>query len=267
MMEGSGVVLEGESDHFGGVTVMPSSIPDVTPDRFEILLRDSLHKWQSQSTRGIWIGIPIQKSEFIPLLVKSGFVFHHAKPDYVMMNQWLPKEEPNKLPMAPFTSVGVGGFVLNQKNELLVVKEKFFKNSMWKLPGGMADPGEDIPTTAVREVVEETGIKTEFQSVICVKHNHHGLHDTSNLYFIVRLKPLTEEIHMEASEIAECKWMPIEEFLVNPTLTVFLKELVTHAYSNTNQYKSKEMTYIDVEAWHKKWTDKLYFTDPNNKNF
>ena len=30
----------------------------------------------------------------------------------------------------------------------------------WKFPGGLSNFGEDIPDTAVREVWEETGIKT-----------------------------------------------------------------------------------------------------------
>ena len=39
---------------------------------------------------------------------------------------------------------GVGGFVLNDKNELLVIQEKYLtslKRPIWKIPGGLADPG------------------------------------------------------------------------------------------------------------------------------
>ena len=37
---------------------------------------------------------------------------------------------------------GAGGFVLNEKNELLVVCERFKTKQHWKLPGGMVDHGE-----------------------------------------------------------------------------------------------------------------------------
>ena len=39
--------------------------------------------------------------------------------------------------------LGVGGFVTNDKNELLVIKEKYTygRRAIWKLPGGHADLG------------------------------------------------------------------------------------------------------------------------------
>ena len=39
---------------------------------------------------------------------------------------------------------GVGGFVLNDKNELLLIQEKYLtslRRPIWKMPGGLADPG------------------------------------------------------------------------------------------------------------------------------
>ena len=36
--------------------------------------------------------------------------------------------------------VGVGGIVLNEKDELLVIKEKYATAQHWKLPGGNSQP-------------------------------------------------------------------------------------------------------------------------------
>ena len=37
---------------------------------------------------------------------------------------------------------GVAGFVVNDKNQLLVIQEKFnISKKHWKLPGGLADKG------------------------------------------------------------------------------------------------------------------------------
>ena len=48
-----------------------------------------------------------------------------------------------------------GGLVLNELGELLMI----FRRGKWDLPKGKIDEGEDVETTALREVKEETGIK------------------------------------------------------------------------------------------------------------
>lgn len=51
-----------------------------------------------------------------------------------------------------------GGIVRNEKNELLMI----FRRGKWDLPKGKLDEGESIETCAIREVVEETGLKDVF---------------------------------------------------------------------------------------------------------
>lgn len=48
-----------------------------------------------------------------------------------------------------------GGYVLNE-NDLLLV---FFRRGSWDIPKGKIDPGETPEETAVREVMEETGLQ------------------------------------------------------------------------------------------------------------
>lgn len=48
-----------------------------------------------------------------------------------------------------------GGFVLNAKNELLVIHRR----GSWDLPKGKIDPGEQPDEAALREVREETGLQ------------------------------------------------------------------------------------------------------------
>ena len=51
-----------------------------------------------------------------------GFAYHHAKPDYVCLTRWLRTEVPSPLPTYAFTQIGVGGLVVNSKDEILMVK-------------------------------------------------------------------------------------------------------------------------------------------------
>ena len=73
--------------------------------------------------------------------VQLGFEFHHAQKDYVLLKKWLPEHEEDNTPNYAAQYLGCGGFVLNSRNQLLVVQEKYHTTPTWKLPGGHAEPG------------------------------------------------------------------------------------------------------------------------------
>ena len=57
------------------------------------------------------------------------------------------------LPPYAHTTLGVGAFVVNEKEEALVILEKFsHAPDFWKLPGGAVDVDEELTTAAEREV-------------------------------------------------------------------------------------------------------------------
>jgi len=203
--------LAGKVDHYGGFIVDSKTLPN-TVEQFTKDLKDSLDIWKEEKRRGIWLKIRIENSAFIPIAVEHGFVFHHAQKDYVTLTKWLP-ESRNTLPGFANHYIGVGGLVLNSKGEVLVVKEKNGPiRGFWKIPGGMVDPGEDLVEAVKREVLEETGIKSEVVSMLCFRHAKDMNFGMSDIYFVFRLNALTEEIKMQEEEIAACKWMPAEEF-------------------------------------------------------
>lgn len=69
--------------------------------------------------------------------------------------------------------------------------------------------GEEIGEAAQREVLEETGIKTEFLSLLSVRHLPSAVFGCSDLYFVVRLKPLSSEITKQDDEVEDCQWMDV----------------------------------------------------------
>lgn len=76
--------------------------------------------------------------------------------------------------------------------------------------------GENLQDTAVREVFEETGIRTEFCSVIGFRqqHSYPTAFGRSDLYVICRLRPLNYEINACKDEIKSCEWIDLD-FLLN----------------------------------------------------
>lgn len=133
-----------------------------------------------------------------------------------MLNNWLDKTKENKVPMFASHQVGVAGLVINDLGEVLVIKEKTGPAGVlgrYKLPGGLADLGEDFGVTACREVWEETGVQCEYKSVVAFRHLHAvTTFGRSDIYVICRLVPLTSAIVMDTAEISVCEWMPLRRF-------------------------------------------------------
>lgn len=166
--------------------------------------------------------------------------------------KWLPLDDPCPVPYAAHTMVGVGGMVVNNKNEILVIREKYYKQPHWKLPGGYVDPGsftialifhliqlligvtgESLVKAVVREVFEETGVKAEFLSLVSLRHIqptkeglYKGLFNCSDFYFAAYLKPLgNTEIKICERELETACWMPVS-LIYN-----FIKNLAYPAYN------------------------------------
>ena len=66
----------------------------------------------------------------------------------------------------PFIQTGAAVIVVNENDEILLQQRS--DNGRWGLPGGCQDLGEDLKTTAVRELFEETGIKVEENNLIMI---------------------------------------------------------------------------------------------------
>lgn len=107
-----------------------------------LLCIDSLEQWTKDKKRAVWFCVHIPNTEWVPILTEQGFIFHHAKEEYVMLYHWLPSDEECNIPKYAHTFLGVGAFVFNKDtNEILVLKEKYALNKAWKLPGGYVEPG------------------------------------------------------------------------------------------------------------------------------
>jgi 8-oxo-dGTP pyrophosphatase MutT (NUDIX family) len=110
--------------------------------------------------------------------------------------------------------IAAGGLVRNSKDEILLI----YRRGFWDLPKGKLDTGESIPDCAIREVQEETGLKSiELGPFICTtthayydkwlskeveKHTHwYAMQSLAN----ETLVPQTEE------DIEKIEWVPMEQ--------------------------------------------------------
>ncbi|XP_030381899.1 nudix hydrolase 2 [Scaptodrosophila lebanonensis] len=209
-------VFQGKTDRFKGVTV-DCKDECLTNAQFQEKLQKSVDFWSTNGNRAIWFYVYKNQAEWVPILAEAGFDFHHARTGVVAMYRWLPKDESSNLPNYAHTLLGVGGLVINDNDEVLVVSDRYamIPNS-WKLPGGYVEPRENLIDAAIREVCEETGIQTTFKSVVCLRHSHGGNFGCSDIYMVVGLKPLNLDFKRCEREIARLQWMPIQEYLEHP---------------------------------------------------
>lgn len=150
---------------------------------------------------------------------QAGFAYHHAEADYVMLTSWLPTNSPSTLPSNASHQVGIGAFVLNDRREVLAVQERsgpLKGRGVWKFPTGIVNQAEDIAAGAVREVLEETGVQTEFVQVLSFRHGHNFAFGKSDLFFVCILRPLSWQIRIQESEIEDAQWMPFDDFARQP---------------------------------------------------
>ncbi|XP_075216510.1 nucleoside diphosphate-linked moiety X motif 6 isoform X2 [Lycorma delicatula] len=216
-------IFNGERDKFNGIIIKSENNLCSDESIFTSKLENSLEKWKKDGVRGLWFNISLEYAFWVPILAKNGFTFHHAEGNMVMMTKWLPENEVSGIPNYAHTMTGAGAIVVNAQNEILVVteKNKVLNTTHWKLPGGYIEQGETIADAAVREVFEETGIKTKFESLVAFRHSQRAAFGCCDLYFIVELSPISTDdnkIVLCSREIEACQWMKIEEYANHPNV-------------------------------------------------
>ncbi|XP_037872984.1 uncharacterized protein LOC101736710 isoform X3 [Bombyx mori] len=177
------------------------------------------------------------------------FNFHHARDDFVMMYKWLPDDSEPNLPPACHTNLGVGALVFNRKNQMLAISEKHYEYPHWKLPGGYVEKGEDIVDAAIREVKEETGVDVSFLSLITLRHSHNMMYGNSDIYLLLMMNAISDEITLSQREVKDCKWMDIKEYTTHPHVHEFNRLIVRKALD----YKTRNIK-LDIQKRTVKWS-------------
>lgn len=116
--------------------------------------------------------------------------------------------------------VGAGAFILNKKNEILLMKRK--KNpeaGYWSIPGGRVDFLEQIEKTIKREILEELGVESEIISLLGIT-DHIILEKKTHWVSPCYLMRITKGVprNVEPDKHAQIKWFPLDGLPENLTI-------------------------------------------------
>ena len=186
------------------------------PPTFLANLSNSLQTWQQDTTKAAWLHLTgPAETAILPAALEAGFVYHHALDDTIVLCQWLDQHIPNKIPPYATHQVGCAGVVTRtrqNKLQVLLIREPT-SYEKWKLPGGVADKGEEFGDASVREVFEETGVQATFNHVMVMRNSHGLAFGKSDLYVVNHLIADADAcVEIDTNEIDEAKWFDVEEW-------------------------------------------------------
>jgi len=120
-------------------------------------------------------------------------------------------------------SLGVGGVLWHNDKILLVQRVHNPGKGMWTIPGGYVDQGESIGSAIVREIQEETGIKTKPLSIIALRDRPDERHDT---YIIFLMQFLGGTLQAQLEEVSNLGFFTLEECHSLPVASLTLSAIV-----------------------------------------
>ena len=212
-------------DRYGGIIIDESTVNQPLEELEECLVKII-------STHGnknlIWITLPIGRSNYIPVFTNYDFNFYDCSEKSITLLKKLTHNPTT--PTATNHTIGVGAFIRNE-NDILVIKDSIYKT--YKLPGGYIDNKENISQALKREVIEETGINIEMESIVSIGHFSPGQFNESNIYIVCKAKPLSTLINIaDSQEIIEARWINIDKYMNSEDIHPYNKKIVTAAIQN-----------------------------------
>jgi ADP-ribose pyrophosphatase YjhB (NUDIX family) len=114
--------------------------------------------------------------------------------------------------------IGIGGIVVRpDTKEILVMQEKttrFMKT--WKFPGGKVESNEALCAGVCREVLEETGVASQFVGLLSLREVQNYQFGKPDYYFVGLCQATSYEINFDPMEVSAARWMSVKEFLTQP---------------------------------------------------
>lgn len=120
-----------------------------------------------------------------------------------------------------YIGVGVGAFILNEKNQLLLQKRaKSPEKGHWCIPGGKLEMFETLEHAVIREIKEETDLDIEVIKLmgVCDHIIHNEDAHWVAMSYLCRIKSGVPKI-MEPDKALEMEWFDLNNLPSKLTIT------------------------------------------------
>ena len=127
--------------------------------------------------------------------------------------------------------LGAAGIVMNGNGEWLVVKKSYGGlKGKWSFPAGFVEPGERADEAAIREVEEETGIRTRLTGMAGFRTGVLKGEVSDNMaLFLLRPVSDTQPVIPQEREIIEARWMTPGKLAASPDSSLLIHEIAEEA--------------------------------------
>lgn len=119
-------------------------------------------------------------------------------------------------------------------DEFLVVHERKH-GQQWYLPAGRVEPGEDLAEAAVRETLEETGVRVELTGILRIEHTPRPSGD-ARMRVIFTARPIGDDTpNFEPNEHAlEARWVTLPELDLLPLRGDEVRDIFEYVARSSN---------------------------------
>jgi len=224
-------MLSVKKDLYNGLIIETESI-ELSVSNFKLSLQNLLEKSTKEKIALLWLDLTSKQAGHIAVALEMGFEFHNCEAKRTTLTYQVKKDA--YIPVPPTHTIGIGAVVINEKNELLMVRDRIHtSHSIYKLPGGMLEHAQSLEEGVEREVWEETGIKSKLIKMVSLLNSHPFTFNKSNMYIVFKLEALSSKIEVvDTHEIEFALWMPLDEFFAHEEMSDFQKKLVRASLAN-----------------------------------
>ncbi len=119
--------------------------------------------------------------------------------------------------------VGVSGALLNEENQVLLLRHRFHNTRIWGLPGGWLSRGETVYDCWRREVNEELALDLSVEAILC----HRAFRHTLEFYLLGRIKG--GRMRIDPVEILEARFFSSDDLPpMEPHVAKIIRKAVIH---------------------------------------